>query len=248
MKKGRRILSGLILIASVLFSSLAQADFELKDSTLPIQVLVVEASSNIDGDYLKNSGAALRWDPNGDRYFFGYALGLPQYNRPDSLYSTVWEVVPQNGCIALKLFSLQEYRSMDIESMGSQKNDPFPPTGCVGFDSQCNSRDGKLQLTNVYEGTKKTRQRRGGWFGSEGLMDVTFWTGQQIFTITHIPSGEKVSVVEELDDSASYTEMDRRLKYIPELGVVILFGIRDSSGRLQSYCIKLPEENTSQSH
>ena len=248
MKKGKCVISGLILITSVLFSSLAQADFEFKDSTLPAQVLRVEASNYVEGGHLKNSGASLRWDPTGKRYFFGYGLGLPQYGRPDDESSTVWEVVPQNGCAVLKLFSLQEYRSIETEPMGNPKNDPFPPSGCVGFDSQCSSRDGIVQLNNIYEGTKKTRQRRGGWYGSEGPMDVTFYTGQQIFTITHVPSGEKFSAVEKLSDSASYSEMKRNVKYLPELGIVILFGIRDTAGRLQSYCIKLPEENTSQSH
>ena len=249
MKKGKHVISGLILIASVLFSSLAQADFELKDSTLPIYILEVEASNRIDGGYLKTYGASQRWDPVGKRYFFGYGLGLPQYGRPDNPSSTVWEVVPQNECAELRLFSLQEYRTLETEPMGNPKNDQFFSSDCIGFNSQCTSRDGKLQLTNIYEGTKKVRQRRGGWFGSEGPMDVTFYTGQQIFTVTHIPSGKKVSVVEKLNDTAGYSILvHRMLEYLPELGIVILFGIYDSAGKLQSYCIKLPEENTSQSH
>ena len=247
MKKGKHVISGLILIASVLFSSLAQADFELKDSTLPVQILEAENNQKSSSLYL-NDEHYLSREIGKKRYFIDVGVGLKKYGIPDGDYAASWELISNDRCVALKLFSLQEYHELEAEPMGNTQNDPFPPTGCVGFDSQCISKDGKLQLTNVYEGTKKTRQRRGGWYGSEGPMDVTFYTGQQIFTITHVPSGEKFSAVEKLSDSASYSEMKRNVKYLPELGIVIIFGIRDSSGRLQSYCIKLPEENTSQSH
>jgi len=89
-------------------------------------------------------------------------------------------------------------------------------------------------------GTQRVRTVRGGFYGTEGRIPQTPHTGTRTLTITHVPSGRHLQLVERLNDTAAYTAPQTAIRYLPGLQRLLLLGAAQDRGMPLWQCVVLP--------
>ena len=117
---------------------------------------------------------------------------------------------------------------------------PLPPMCAQEFESSCISRDGLVRIATEFDGRRKVKRVRSGFYGGEGWMDDTFFTGRRTLSIEHLPSGRKAVFIERLRDSNGYMAPGGNLRYFPEQKLVLVLDIGEQKKPTNSYCIRLP--------
>ncbi len=115
--------------------------------------------------------------------------------------------------------------------VGNPREWPLPVMCAQEFESSCTSLDGRVRIAIRFKGRRKQRRVRSGFYGGEGWMSDTFYTGTRTLSIEDVASGKRALFVERLRDSRGYTAPGNDLRYLPGRKLVLL---------LPSHCIRLP--------
>lgn len=225
-----RYLVLLAIFALSVFPVAAQEGFRAKGGDWAIQPLVISAQP---GKQSLMFGGDLLWRSPDAQYFFSVGAGVPALDIPDAPTAAAWKLVAEEVCARLESIPLESLKTMASPLKVDQWNLPY---GCgEGFEDHCASRDGRVKVDIVFSGKTKVRKRHGGWFGSEGLMDFSFYTGVRTLTLTDTAKGRQARFEARLHDETGYTV--RHIRYLPEPGLVLL--LSDGDARSLPYCLKL---------
>ncbi len=198
--------------------------------------MTVEAQPNKSSPLL-NPSLLLRSDANA-RYFVAAGLGVPKFNLPDSPLAAAWEVVPDDICASLRAVQLSTVKAADVKPVLAK--DAALPYGCAAaFEGACTSRDKLVLLRTRFEGTRRDQLVGGGFYGSEGKIRTTFYSGQRILTIQNTRTRQAISLYESLSDTQAYSQIEARIAYLPEHSIVLLLGLVSEAGLPQAHCVKL---------
>ena len=80
----------------------------------------------------------------------------------------------------------------------------------------------------------------GGFFGTEGTIDTTFYTGVRTLSIEHLPSRLALRMQERLNNSNGYSAPQTAIRYLPELQRLLLLGASVAQGMPMAHCVALP--------
>jgi hypothetical protein len=117
---------------------------------------------------------------------------------------------------------------------------PLPPMCAQEFEGACTSRDGQVRIATEFDGRRKVKRVRSGFYGGEGWMDDTFFSGRRTLSIEHLPTGRKAVFIERLRDSRGYSAPGASLRYFPEQKLFIALDLAEEKKPANSYCIRLP--------
>lgn len=117
---------------------------------------------------------------------------------------------------------------------------PLPPLCAQQFEGACTSRDGQVRITTQFDGTRREKRVRSGFYGGDGWMKDTFFSGQHTLSIEHLPTGRKAVFIERLRDSRGYSAPGGSLRYFPERKLFLVLDIGEEKKPVNSYCIRLP--------
>lgn len=172
-------------------------------------------------------------------YYLSTGQGIPRFNIPDDPGAAAWKVVPDADCAHLETVPLAEVKQPAVQAVTVQKN-PLPMVCAAGFEDSCTSRDQQLRISTRFEGRQRTARVGGGFFGTEGTINSTFYTGVRSLTIEHLPTGQRLRMDETLKDHNGYSAPQTAIRYLPELRRVLLLGAATLRGMPQAGCIVLP--------
>jgi hypothetical protein len=116
----------------------------------------------------------------------------------------------------------------------------LPPMCGQEFEGACTSLDGRVRVSIRFEGKKKRKRVRSGFYGGEGWMDDTFYTGMRTLSIEDTASGRRAAFVERLRDSRGYTAPGGKLRYLPQDRLVLFLDTGMDKEPQRSYCVRLP--------
>src|SRR6476620_3475309 len=117
---------------------------------------------------------------------------------------------------------------------------PLPPMCAQEFEGTCTSIDGQVRVATAFDGQRRVKRVRSGFYGGEGWMDDTFFTGGRTLSIEHLPTGRKTVFSERLRDSRGYSAPGASLRYFPEQKLFVVLDIGAEKKPASSYCIELP--------
>src|SRR5881398_3238346 len=60
---------------------------------------------------------------------------------------------------------------------------PLPPMCAEEFEGACTSRDGRVRITIHFDGKRREKRVRSGFYGGEGWMTDTVYTGLRTLSI-----------------------------------------------------------------
>jgi hypothetical protein len=172
-------------------------------------------------------------------YYLGAGVGIPRLQIPDSAGATAWKVVTDSECAHLEPVPPAEVKAPSVEPVTVQHN-PLPMTCAASFEGSCTSSDGRLRIATTFEGQQRRARVGGGFFGGEGRIDSTFYTGLRTLTIEHLPSRRLLRLQERLADTNGYSAPQTAIRYLPELRLVLLLGAAQERGVPLAHCIALP--------
>lgn len=229
-----------LLLAVALAAGVAQgAGFGLPAGELATRTLPLAVPPGAMSPLL--SAVLYRTDAGAPAYYLGAGAGIPRLQIPDSPGATAWKLVPDADCAHLEQVPLAELRSPGMHPVTVQQ-DPLPMACAAAFEGSCTSRDGRLRIATTYEGQRRKARVGGGFFGTEGLIDSTFFTGTRTLAIEHLPSGRALRLQERLADTNSYSAPQTAIRYLPELRLVLLLGVAQERGVPLAHCIALPAD------
>ena len=116
----------------------------------------------------------------------------------------------------------------------------LPPMCGQEFEGACTSLDGRVRVSIRFAGKSRTGRVRSGFYGGEGWMDDTFYTGTRTLSIEDTASGRRAAFVERLRDSRGYTAPGGKLRYLPQEGLVLFLDTGEDKTPRHSYCVRLP--------
>ncbi len=172
-------------------------------------------------------------------YYLGAGMGIARLQIPDSAGAAAWKVVTDTDCAHLEPVPLAEVKAASVEPVTVQHN-PLPMTCAASFEGSCTSSDGRLRIATTFEGQQRSARVGGGFFGSEGRIDSTFYTGVRILTVEHLPSRRLLRLQERLVNTNGYSAPQTAIRYLPELRLVLLLGAGQEHGVPLAHCIALP--------
>lgn len=217
--------------------------------TLAAQPLPVQVQAGALSPFSSNMPPLLlRWqreessDPNKASepiYYLAAGLGAPRYGIADLPGASAWRVVPNADCASLVPVALDEVKQPAVQPVTVQQN-ALPLQCAAAFEGSCTSRDQHLRVATAFQGTRRTARTGGGFFGTEGQITTTFYTGVRTLTIEHVASGRYWRMNEALKDSAGYSAPQTAIRYLPELQRVLLLGVSTGPEGAQGRCIALP--------
>ena len=171
-------------------------------------------------------------------YWVTAGLGVQRLGIEDHPLAAAWRVESNATCARLVNVPLSEAKAPEVRAV--QHSELLPMTCAAGFTDDCTSADGQLRIHTTFAGQQRVRTVRGGFYGSEGRIPQTLYTGTRTLTITHIPSGRHLQWVERLNDSAAYTAPQTAIRYLPSLQRVLLLGAAQDRGMPLWQCVALP--------
>ena len=141
--------------------------------------------------------------------------------------------------------------TLPVETCSPPADERAPPTGSPlewplpamcgqEFEGACVSNDGKVRIAVRFDGRRQEKRVPAGFYGGEGFMKDTFYTGTRTLTIEDVASGRVANFVERLRDSRGYIAPGRNLRYIPDRKRFVVLDIAEEQRPPHSYCIKLP--------
>lgn len=172
-------------------------------------------------------------------YYLAQGLGVPRYGIADLPGASAWRVVPTADCASLVPVALDEVKQPAVQPVTVQQN-ALPLHCAAAFEGSCTSRDQRVRVGTAFQGTRRTARTGGGFFGTEGHITTTFYTGVRTLTIEHVPSGRHWRMDETLKDSAGYSAPQTAIRYLPELQRVLLLGVSTGPEGAEGRCIALP--------
>lgn len=181
----------------------------------------------------------LRQDVTGPTYFLAVGLGVPRYGIADLPGARAWRVEPDADCARLVPVALDEVKQPAVQPVTVQQN-ALPLHCAAAFEGSCTSRDQRLRVGTAFLGIRRTARTGGGFFGTEGQITSTFYTGVRTLTIEHLSSGRQWRMDEALQDSAGYSAPQTAIRYLPQLQRVLLLGVGTGPEGAQGRCIALP--------
>lgn len=230
----------LVLALAALVCSAAQGTgFGPPAGTLAVRPLPLAVPPGAMSPLL--SAVLYRTDAGAPAYHLGAGAGIPRLQIPDSPGATAWKLVPDADCAHLEQVPLAELRSPGMHPVTVQQ-DPLPMVCAAVFEGSCTSRDGRLRIATAYEGQRRKARVGGGFFGTDGLIDSTFFTGTRTLSIEHLPSGRALRLQERLADTNSYSAPQTAIRYLPELRLVLLLGVAQERGVPLAHCVALPAD------
>lgn len=176
-------------------------------------------------------------------YYLSTGLGVPRFGIADDPGAAAWKVVPDADCAHLETVPLTEVKQPGVQAVTVQKN-PLPMECASAFQDRCTSRDQQLRITTAFQGSQRTARVGGGFFGTEGHINSTFYTGVRSLTIEHLPTGRLLRMEEQLKDTNGYSAPQTDIRYLPELRRVLLLGAATLRGMPQAGCIVLPTDDS----
>ena len=174
-------------------------------------------------------------------YYLATGLGVARYGIADLPGASAWRVVPDAACATLVPVALDEVKQPAVQPVTVQQN-ALPLQCAAAFEGSCTSRDQRLRIGTTFEGTRRSARTGGGFFGSEGPVATTFYTGVRTLTIEQLPSGRHWRMQEVLTDSAAYSAPQTAIRYLPELQRVLLLGASAGPEGPQGTCLPLPPD------
>ncbi|MES2609365.1 MAG: hypothetical protein V4679_03940 [Pseudomonadota bacterium] len=172
-------------------------------------------------------------------YYLAAGLGVPRYGIADLPGAGAWRVEPDADCARLVPVALDEVKQPAVQPVTAQQN-ALPLQCAAAFEGSCTSRDQRLRVGTAFQGSRRTARTGGGFFGTEGQITASFYTGIRTLTIEHLPSGRQWRMDEALQDSAGYSAPQTAIRYLPELQRVLLLGVSNGPEGAQGRCITLP--------
>lgn len=172
-------------------------------------------------------------------YYLSTGLGVPRFGIADDPGAAAWKVVPDADCAHLETVPLEEVKQPAVQPVTVQKN-PLPMVCAAAFEDSCTSHDQQLRISTTFQGRQRKARVGGGFFGTEGTIHSTFYTGVRSLTIEHLPSGQRLRLDETLKDNNGYSAPQTAIRYLPELRRVLLLGAATLRGVPQAGCIVLP--------
>ena len=172
-------------------------------------------------------------------YYLGAGVASSRLQIPDSPGATAWQVVPTAACARLEPVPPALLRTPAVQAVVVQQS-PLPMECAAAFEGSCTSRDGKLRITTAFEGRRRAARVGGGFFGTEGTIDTTFYTGVRTLSIEHLPSRLALRMQERLNNSNGYSAPQTAIRYLPELQRLLLLGASEAQGMPMAHCVALP--------
>ena len=216
------------------------AGFGPPEGTLPIHPLPVAvpagALSPLRSSALFHEESSTGAAPT---YYLGAGVAGSRLQIPDSPGATAWQVVPTAACARLEPVPPALLRTPAVQAVVVQQN-PLPMECAAAFEGSCTSRDGKLRITTAFEGRRRAARVGGGFFGTEGTIDTTFYTGVRTLSIEHLPSRLALRMQERLNNSNGYSAPQTAIRYLPELQRLLLLGASEAQGMPMAHCVALP--------
>lgn len=174
-------------------------------------------------------------------YYLGAGVGIPRLQIADSPGATAWKVVPDTDCAHLEPVPVAALQAPAVQPVMVRQN-PLPMDCAAAFEGSCISRDGQLRIATAFQGTHRKARVGGGFFGTEGRIDSTFYTGVRTLVIEHRPTGRMLRMQESLSDTNGYSAPQTAVRYLPELRRVLLLGAAQERGVPLAHCIALPAD------
>ncbi len=171
-------------------------------------------------------------------YWVAAGLGVPRLGIEDHPLAAAWRVEATATCARLVSVPLSEAKAPEVRAV--QHSELLPMTCAAGFTDDCTSADGQLRIHTTFAGKQRVRTVRGGFYGTEGRIPQTLYTGARTLTITHNASGQKLQLMEQLNDTAAYTAPQTTIRYLPGLQRVLLLGAAQDRGMPLWQCVALP--------
>lgn len=230
------------LLAGLLPAPAAHAaGFGPPEGTLPLHPLAVSvpagALSPLLSSALFREGSDAQAVPT---YYLGAGVAGARLQIPDAPGATAWKVVPTADCARLEPVPTAVLHRPTVQAVQVQQN-PLPLECAAAFEGQCTSRDGALRIITAFDGRRRTARVGGGFFGTEGTINSTFYTGVRTLSIEHLPSGRVLRMHERLADANGYSApQTTAIRYLPELQRVLLLGASEARGVPQAHCVALP--------
>ncbi len=228
-----------LALAAAVCSAAHGAGFGPPAGTLPVHSLALAVPEGARSPLL--SATLYRRGGVAPVYYLGAGVGIPRLNIPDSPGATAWQVMPDASCARLAPVPLSELQPPAVQPVTVQQN-PLPMECAAAFEGSCTSRDGRLRIATTFDGSHRKARVGGGFFGTEGLIDSTFYTGVRTLTIEHLPSGRALRLRERLADANGYSAPQTAIRYLPELRLVLLLGAAQERGVPLAHCIALPSD------
>jgi len=219
----------------------ASSGFAAGSGTLDARPLPVQVSPGAISPLSSSQPPLLlqRRDATGPVYYLAAGLGVPRYGIADLPGASAWRMVPDADCARLVPVALDEVKQPAVQPVTVQQN--ALPLQCVAaFEGSCTSSDQRLRVVTAFQGTRRTARTGGGFFGTEGQITSTFYTGVRTLTIEHLPSGRHWRMDEALQDSTGYSAPQTAIRYLPQLQRVLLLGVSNGPEGPQGRCIALP--------
>ncbi|MCZ8221690.1 MAG: hypothetical protein O9337_19885 [Acidovorax sp.] len=230
----------LLALGQAMACSLAQAaGFGAPSGSWPVHPLPLQVPQGALSPLMSSS--LYRADGEPPAYYLSAGAGVPRLQIPDLPGATAWAVVPDGVCAHLAQVPMDVLKTGAMEPVVVQRN-PLPMDCAAAFEGACTSRDGQLRISTSFDGQRRKAQVRGGFYGSEGLIDTTFYTGTRTLQIEHLPSGQAVRMREPLVNDRGYSAPQTAIRYLPELRLVLLLGVTQNRGMPVAHCMALPPQ------
>ncbi|MBL7089582.1 hypothetical protein [Acidovorax sp.] len=172
-------------------------------------------------------------------YYIGTGVVGSRLPIPDTPGASAWQVVPTADCARLEPVPTTLLRTPAVQAVVVQQN-PLPMECAAAFEGSCTSRDGELRITTAFEGRRRAARVGGGFFGTEGTIDTTFYTGVRTLSIEHLPSRLVLRMQERLNNTNGYSAPQTAIRYLPELQRLLLLGASEAQGMPLAQCVVLP--------
>ena len=171
-------------------------------------------------------------------YWITAGMGIARLGIDDHPLATAWRVEATASGARLVHVPMADVKAPDVRVV--QHSELLPMTCAAGFTDDCTSTDGQLRIHTNFAGTQRVRTVRGGFYGTEGRIPQTLHTGTRTLTITHVPAGRHLQLVERLNDTAAYTAPQTAIRFLPGLQRVLLLGAAQDRGMPLWQCVVLP--------
>lgn len=171
-------------------------------------------------------------------YWITAGMGIARLGIEDHPLATAWRVEATASGARLVHVPLADVKAPDVRVV--QHSELLPMTCASGFTDDCTSIDGVLRIRTTFDGKKRVRKVGGGFYGTEGTIEQSVYTGTRTLTITHQPSGRSLQLTERLNDTPAYTAPQTAIRYLPSLRRVLLLGVVQDRGMPLGHCVVLP--------
>ena len=229
-----------ILLCALAASAVEAAGFGPPEGTLLIHPLPVAVPAGalsplrFASFFREDSGTG-----GAPTYYLGAGAGMPRLQIPELPGATAWKVVATADCARLESVPTVLLQSPSVRPVQVQQN-PLPMECAAAFEGSCTSRDGKLRISTAFDGRRRPARVGGGFFGTEGTIDTTFYTGVRTLSIEHVPSGRVLRMQERLNNANGYSAPQTAIRYLPELQRLLLLGASEAQGMPLAHCVALP--------